>query len=82
MKPVSNHLFTRSVQVGVGHDEHTGAISFPIYPSSTYRHPGVGQSTGYDYTRSGNPTREVLEDALAELGEARRGWFSPPGWRH
>lgn len=73
MKPVSKHLSTRSVQVGVGHDEHTGAISFPIYPSSTYRHPGVGQSTGYDYTRSGNPTREVLEDALAELEGGTQG---------
>jgi len=73
MKPVSNHLITRSVQIGVGHDDHTGGISFPIYPSATYRHPGVGQSTGYDYTRTGNPTREVLEDALAELEGGKRG---------
>lgn len=73
MKPVSNHLTTRSVQIGVGNDDHTGGISFPIYPSATYRHPGVGQSTGYDYTRSGNPTREVLENALAELEGGTRG---------
>jgi cystathionine gamma-synthase len=73
MKPVSNHLITRSVQIGVGHDDHTGGISFPIYPSATYRHPGVGKSTGYDYTRTGNPTREVLEDALAELEGGTRG---------
>ena len=73
MKPLSNHLSTRSVQIGVGHDDHTGGISFPIYPSATYRHPGVGQSTGYDYTRTGNPTREVLEDALAELEGGKRG---------
>ncbi len=73
MKSVFNHLTTRSVQIGVGHDDHTGGISFPIYPSATYRHPGVGQSTGYDYTRSGNPTREVLEEALAELEGGTHG---------
>ncbi|UWZ80182.1 PLP-dependent aspartate aminotransferase family protein [Geoalkalibacter halelectricus] len=68
----SPSLETRLVQVGVGHDERTGAISFPIYPSATYRHPGVGESTGFDYTRSGNPTRKVLEEALADLeGGAR-----------
>ena len=73
MKPVSKHLSTRSVQIGVGLDDHTGGISFPIYPSATYRHPGVGKSTGYDYTRTGNPTREVLESALAELEGGNRG---------
>lgn len=66
-KPIPHTLETRLVQVGVGKDEQTGAISFPIYPSATYRHPGVGESTGFDYTRSGNPTRKVLEEALAEL---------------
>lgn len=65
-------LETRLVQIGVGLDEHTGAISFPIYPSATYRHPGVGESTGFDYTRSGNPTRKSLEDALAALEGGRR----------
>lgn len=68
-----NGLTTRSVQIGVGRDDQTGGISFPIYPSATYRHPGVGQSTGYDYTRSGNPTRDLLEDALAELEGGVRG---------
>lgn len=70
---VRNSLSTRSVQIGVGRDEQTGGISFPIYPSATYRHPGVGQSTGYDYTRSGNPTRDILEEALAELEGGARG---------
>ncbi len=64
---------SRTVQVGTGVDKHTGAVSFPIYPSATYRHPGIGQSTGYDYTRSGNPTREVLERALADLEGGVRG---------
>ncbi|MDR0906855.1 MAG: PLP-dependent aspartate aminotransferase family protein [Oscillospiraceae bacterium] len=47
--------------------EATGAIAFPIYQSSTFAHPGVGRSTGYDYTRSQNPTREHLEQKLAAL---------------
>jgi cystathionine gamma-synthase len=73
MKRAFKHQTTQSVQIGVGHDDQTGGISFPIYPSATYRHPGVGKSTGYDYTRSGNPTREVLENALAELEGGARG---------
>jgi len=70
-KPYS--LETRLVQLGVGYDDRTGAISIPIHPSATYRHPGVGESTGYDYTRSGNPTRQVLEEGLAELEGGARG---------
>jgi cystathionine gamma-synthase/cystathionine beta-lyase len=64
---------TNLIQLGVGFDEKTGAISVPIYPSATYRHPAVGESTGYDYTRSGNPTRQVLENGLAELEGGSRG---------
>ena len=66
-------LASRIVQIGVGRDERTGAISFPIYPSATYRHPGVGESTGFDYTRSGNPTRQMLEEGLALLEGGSRG---------
>ena len=64
---------TNLIQLGVGFDDKTGAISVPIYPSATYRHPEVGESTGYDYTRSGNPTRQVLETGLAELEGGSRG---------
>lgn len=64
---------TSLIQLGVGFDDKTGAISLPIYPSATYRHPGVGESTGYDYTRSGNPTRQVLEEGLAALEGGSRG---------
>lgn len=72
-KSTLSSLTSRSVQIGVGRDEQSGGISFPIYPSATYRHPGVGQSTGYDYSRSGNPTRDILEEALADLEGGRRG---------
>ena len=48
-------------------DDRTGAISFPIYQTATYAHPAVGQSTGYDYSRLQNPTREQLEKIVASL---------------
>lgn len=47
--------------------EKTGAVSFPIYQTATFAHPGVGQSTGYDYSRLQNPTREHLEKTVASL---------------
>lgn len=46
---------------------HYGAISYPIYQTATYAHPGVGKSTGYDYSRLQNPTREHLEKIVASL---------------
>jgi cystathionine beta-lyase/cystathionine gamma-synthase len=45
----------------------TGAVSVPIYQSATFAHPGVGRSTGYDYSRVQNPTREHLEITVARL---------------
>lgn len=50
-----------------GKSENFGAISYPIYQTSTYAHPGVGKSTGYDYSRLQNPTREHLEKIVASL---------------
>ena len=47
--------------------EHYGSISFPIYQTATYAHPGVGQSTGYDYSRLQNPTREQVGKVVASL---------------
>lgn len=50
-----------------GKVENYGAISYPIYQTATYAHPAVGQSTGYDYSRLQNPTREQLEKVVASL---------------
>lgn len=47
--------------------ENFGAISYPIYQTATYAHPAVGKSTGYDYSRLQNPTRERLEKIVANL---------------
>ena len=46
---------------------HYGSISFPIYQTATYAHPGVGKSTGFDYSRLQNPTREQLEKIVCQL---------------
>ncbi len=46
---------------------HYGTISYPIYQTATYAHPAVGKSTGYDYSRLQNPTREHLERVVASL---------------
>lgn len=47
--------------------QHTGAVSFPIYQVSTFKQDGVGRNKGYDYSRTRNPTRDVLEEYIAEL---------------
>lgn len=46
---------------------HYGAISYPIYQTATYAHPGVGKNTGYDYSRLQNLTKEHLEKVVASL---------------
>lgn len=48
-------------------DDFYGAVSFPIFQTATFAHPGVGNSTGYDYSRLQNPTREHLEKVVANL---------------
>lgn len=47
--------------------DNTGAISFPIYQTAAFAHPAVGQSTGFDYSRLQNPTREEVERIVADL---------------
>lgn len=47
--------------------DNTGSISFPIYQTAAYAHPAVGESTGFDYTRLQNPTREEVERIVADL---------------
>jgi cysteine-S-conjugate beta-lyase len=55
------------VHGGVDGDARTGAVSVPIYQTSTYRQDGIGGMRGYEYSRTGNPTREALERLIAEL---------------
>ena len=58
---------TRCVHGNIIENNPTGAISVPIYQAATFVHPGVGQSTGYDYSRLQNPTREHVEKIVANL---------------
>lgn len=70
---------TKVVHGYKGYDPHTGAVSFPIYQSATFRHPGLYQTTGYDYTRQQNPTREELEKTIAILENGRHGFAFSSG---
>lgn len=70
---------TELAQIGNHSDKQTGAVSAPIYLSTTYSHPELGQSTGYDYTRTKNPTRTILEDALAKLEAGSQGIVTSSG---
>ncbi|MEL1134700.1 aminotransferase class I/II-fold pyridoxal phosphate-dependent enzyme [Desulfitobacterium sp. THU1] len=72
------NILTELAQIGNRLDPK-GAISFPIYHSSTFAHPGFGESTGFDYSRTNNPTRQVLEDAIARLEEGTKGFAFSSG---
>ena len=75
MRPMSDHeplpdlaFETLAVHAGAEPDELTGAVSPPIYQTSTYRQAGIGRPIdGYDYARTKNPTRDRLERAVAAL---------------
>jgi cystathionine gamma-synthase len=64
---------TRAIHDGQEPDPATGAITTPIYQTSTYLQEAVGKNKGYDYSRSGNPTRTALETCLASLESADHG---------
>ena len=65
---------TRAVHAGAEPDEATGAVSPPIYQTTTFAQDGVGRPRGgYEYARSQNPTRQRLERAVADLEGGRHG---------
>ena len=64
---------TKAIHAGVQPDPTTGAIMTPIYQTSTYVQDGIGNHKGYEYSRTGNPTRNALENAIAELENGRYG---------
>lgn len=75
----NNSLETRLVQLGNKHDVTTGAVNPPIYLSTAYQHQGIGKSTGYDYTRTKNPTRFILEEGIANLEAGDCGYACSSG---
>jgi cystathionine beta-lyase/cystathionine gamma-synthase len=70
---------TALAHAGTCRDMKTGAVSMPIYQTATFRHPALGESTGFDYSRSGNPTRAVLEETMAEIEGGARGFAFASG---
>lgn len=72
-------FYSKVAHVGLCTDEKTGAISTPVYQTATFRHPGLGQSTGFDYSRTQNPTRKVLEEAVADLENGFAGFAFSSG---
>ncbi|WP_374349373.1 PLP-dependent aspartate aminotransferase family protein [Chitinimonas sp.] len=75
---MSQHLDTLAVHAGYTPDA-TGAVMPPIYPSSTFAQRAPGEHSGYEYARSGNPTRNAFEKALAELEGGAAGFAYASG---
>jgi cystathionine gamma-synthase len=70
---------SRLAQIGSLEEPVTGALSFPIYQATAFRHPKLGQSTGFDYARTKSPTRQVLEEAIAQLESGDAGFACSSG---
>lgn len=58
---------------GIDGDEITGAVNVPIYQTSTYKQDGLGKDRGWEYSRTGNPTRAALEKLIADLEQGKYG---------
>lgn len=65
---------TRLIHGGIFGDEATGAVSTPIYQVSTYKQEAVGKFKGYEYSRTGNPTRHALEELMADIEFGHAGF--------
>jgi cysteine-S-conjugate beta-lyase len=70
---------TRIIHTGYETDPHTGAVSVPIYQTSTFAQHSVDTFGKYDYARSGNPTREALEESIAQLENGTHGYAFASG---
>ncbi|PJH76119.1 MAG: cystathionine gamma-synthase, partial [Anaerolineae bacterium CG_4_9_14_0_8_um_filter_58_9] len=64
---------TQAIHAGQHSDPATGAVMTPIYQTSTYKQDGVGKQRGYEYSRTGNPTRAALEACIAVLEGGQSG---------
>lgn len=70
---------TTLIHGGISRDELTGAVNIPIYQTSTYAQTVPGKHKGYEYSRSGNPTRAALEQLIAELENGKHGFAFASG---
>ncbi len=64
---------------GIDGDETTGAVNVPIYQTSTYKQDGLGETRGWEYSRTGNPTRDALEKLIADLEQGEYGFAFASG---
>lgn len=64
---VYRNIESALIHGGIYGDQYTGAVNVPIYQTSTYEQKGLGENTGWEYSRTGNPTRAALEALIAEL---------------
>ncbi len=64
---VYKNIETTLIHGGIPIDERTGAVNIPIYQTSTFKQDGLGKMRGYEYSRTGNPTREALEALISDL---------------
>ncbi|GAA0595080.1 cystathionine gamma-synthase/O-acetylhomoserine thiolyase [Virgibacillus siamensis] len=74
-----NSIETKLAQLGNKSDKATGAVNPPVYLSTAFQHEGIGKSTGYDYTRTKNPTRAILENGIADLESGDSGYACSSG---
>ena len=77
--PETASATTRAVRAGIGSDRHHGAVVPPIHLSSTFTFEGFGRKREYDYSRTSNPTRSHLADALADLEEGESAVVTSSG---
>lgn len=68
------NIESKIIHSGDMYDSKTGSIQVPIYQNATFRHPALYESTGYDYSRLQNPTREQLEKIIASLENGKYGF--------
>ena len=73
------YLESALIHGGIYGDERTGAVNTPVYQTSTYMQEGLGKHKGYEYSRTGNPTREALESLIAELEHGAAGFAFASG---
>ncbi|MGM7683049.1 bifunctional cystathionine gamma-lyase/homocysteine desulfhydrase [Cytobacillus sp. Hm23] len=70
---------TKLIHGGIPSDQQTGAVSIPIYQVSTYKQDGIGEHKGFEYSRTGNPTRHALEELIKDLEEGTAGFAFSSG---
>lgn len=69
-----NRMETAIIHGGIYGDSQTGAVNVPIYQTSTYEQKALGENAGWEYSRTGNPTRAALESLIAELEKGKAGF--------